>query len=145
MSEPPDTKLIGHGIEIVETTRIQELVEQSGKQFEMECFTATERSTPALGAKRIEYLAGRFAAKEAVIKVLGLAKNPDISWLDIEIQRLKSGEPSVVLHGKCQDIAEQLGVTNWLLSISHTSFYAAASAIGFGRCQRRSLCTAPKR
>jgi holo-[acyl-carrier protein] synthase len=145
MRESADTKLIGHGIEIVETTRIQELVEQSGKQFEMECFTATERSTPALGAKRIEYLAGRFAAKEAVIKVLGMAKNQDISWLDIEIQRLKSGEPSVVLHGKCQDIAEQLGVTNWLLSISHTSSYAAASAIGFARCQRRSLCTAPKR
>jgi holo-[acyl-carrier protein] synthase len=120
MSESADTKLIGHGIEIVETTRIQELVEQSGKQFEMECFTATERSTPALGAKRIEYLAGRFAAKEAVIKVLGMAKNQDISWLDIEIQRLKSGEPSVVLHGKCQDIAEQLGITKWLLSISHT-------------------------
>lgn len=131
MSESADTKVIGHGIEIVETTRIQELVEQSGKQFEMECFTATERSTPALGAKRIEYLAGRFAAKEAVIKVLGMAKNQDISWLDIEIQRLKSGEPSVVLHGKCQDIAEQLGVTNWLLSISHTSSYAAASAIAW--------------
>jgi holo-[acyl-carrier protein] synthase len=120
MSESADTKLVGHGIEIVETTRIQELVEQSGKQFEMECFTATERSTPALGAKRIEYLAGRFAAKEAVIKALGMAKNQDISWLDIEIQRLKSGEPSVVLHGKCQEIAEQLGITKWLLSISHT-------------------------
>ena len=131
MSESADTKLIGHGIEIVETTRIQELVEQSGKQFEMEYFTATERSTPALGAKRIEYLAGRFAAKEAILKALGIAKNQDISWLDIEIQRLKSGEPSVALHGKCQDIAEQLGVTNWLLSISHTSSYAAASAIAW--------------
>jgi holo-[acyl-carrier protein] synthase len=136
MRESADTQLIGHGIEIVETTRIQELVEQSGKQFEMECFTATERSTPALGAKRIEYLAGRFAAKEAVIKVLGMAENQDVSWLDIEIQRLKSGEPSVVLHGKCRDIAEQLGVTNWLLSISHTSSYAAASAI--------ALCAVPE-
>ena len=136
MSEPPDTKLIGHGIEIVETTRIQELVEQSGKQFEMECFTATERSTPALGAKRIEYLAGRFAAKEAVIKSFGMERNQDISWLDIEIQRLKSGEPSVVLHGKCQGIAEELGITKWLLSISHTSSYAAASAI--------ALCAVPE-
>jgi len=129
MSESADTKVVGHGIDIVETSRIQELVEQSGKQFEMECFTATERSTPALGAKRIEYLAGRFAAKEAVIKALGMGRNQGISWLDIEIQRLKSGEPSVVLHGKCQDIAEQLGITKWLLSISHTSSYAAASAI----------------
>jgi len=139
MSESTDTKLIGHGIEIVETTRIQERLERSGKQFEMKCFTSIERNTPSLGAKRIEYLAGRFAAKEAILKALGIGNNPNISKLDIEIQRLKSGEPSVVLHGKCQDIAEQLGVTNWLLSISHTSSYAAASAIGFARCQRRSL------
>lgn len=132
MSESVDAKVVGHGIEIVETIRIQELVEESGKQFEMECFTATERNTPALGAKRIEYLAGRFAAKEAILKVLHIGRNQDISWLDIEIQRLPSGEPSVVLHGKCQAIAKQLGVTNWLLSISHTSSYAAASAIALG-------------
>lgn len=129
MSESADTKLIGHGIEIVETTRIRERLERSGEQLEMECFTAVERTTPALGAKRIEYLAGRFAAKEAVLKVLGMGRNQDISWLDIEIQRLKSGEPSVVLHGKCQEIAEELGIKQWLLSISHTSSYAAASAI----------------
>jgi holo-[acyl-carrier protein] synthase len=132
MRESADTQLIGHGIEIVETTRIQELVEQSGKQFEMECFTATERSTPALGAKRIEYLAGRFAAKEAILKALGIGNNPNISKLDIEIQRLPSGKPSVVLRGKCQEIAEELGIKQWLLSISHTSSYAAASAIALG-------------
>ncbi len=129
MSQAADTKLIGHGIEIVETTRIQELIERSGEHFEMECFTAKERSTSALGAKRIEYLAGRFAAKEAVIKALGMGKNQDISRLDIEIHRLPSGEPSVMLHGEGKEIAEKLGITQWLLSISHTSSYAAASAI----------------
>ena len=136
MSESTDTKLIGHGIEIVETTRIRERLERSGEQFEMECFTAIERNTPPLGAKRIEYLAGRFAAKEAILKALGIGNNPNISKLDIEIQRLKSGEPSVALHGKCHDIAEKLGVTKWLLSISHTSSYAAASAI--------ALCAVPE-
>jgi holo-[acyl-carrier protein] synthase len=144
MSESADAKVVGHGIDIVETTRIQELIEQSGKQFEMECFTATERSTPALGAKRIEYLAGRFAAKEAVIKALGMGRNQDISWLDIEIQRLPSGEPSVVLHGKCKDIAEQLGITKWLLSISHTSSYAAASAIALGAALRAIALPCPE-
>ncbi len=129
MSEPTDAKLIGHGIDIVETTRIQELIERSGESFEMECFTATERSTAALGAKRIEYLAGRFAAKEAVLKALGADSNQGISRLDIEVQRLPTGEPSVVLYGKCKEIAEKLSITKWLLSISHTSSYAAASAI----------------
>jgi holo-[acyl-carrier protein] synthase len=132
MSESADTKLIGHGIEIVETTRIRELLERSGEHFEMECFTAIERSTSALGANRIEYFAGRFAAKQAILKALSMGGNQGISWLDIEIQRLPSGEPSVVLHGKCQAIAKQLAVTKWLLSISHTSSYAAASAIAVG-------------
>jgi len=131
MSKSVDAKVVSHGMEILETIRIQELVEQSGEHFEMECFTATERSTPPLGAKRIEYLAGRFAAKEAVIKALGIGNNPNISKLDIEIQRLKSGEPSVILHGKCQEIAAKLGITQWFLSISHTPSYAAASAISF--------------
>lgn len=129
MSALPGSKPVSHGIEIVETTRIQELIEQSGKQFEMECFTVIERNTPSLGSKRIEYLAGRFAAKEAVLKALGIENNPNISKLNIEIQRLKSGAPSVVLHGKCQEIAAKLGMTQWLLSISHTSSYAAASAV----------------
>ena len=129
MSKSVDAKVVSHGIEILETIRIQELVEQSGEHFEMECFTATERQTPPLGAKRIEYLAGRFAAKKAVLKALGIGNNPNISKLDIEIQRLPSGEPSVILHGKCQEIAAKLGITKWLLSISHTSSYAAASAI----------------
>ncbi len=136
MSESTDTKLIGHGIEIVETTHIRERLERSGEQFEMECFTAIERNTPPLGAKRIEYLAGRFAAKEAILKALGIGNNPNISKLDIEIQRLPSGEPSVILHGKCQDIATKFGITKWLLSISHTSSYATASAI--------ALCTVPE-
>lgn len=129
MSESVDTKVVGHGIEILETKRIQELIEKSGKQFEMEYFTATERHTPPLGAKRIEYLAGRLAAKEAILKALGIGNNPNISKLDIEIQRLPSGEPSVILHGKCQEIAAKLGITQWLLSLSHTPSYAAASAI----------------
>ena len=136
MSESTDTKLIGHGIEIVETTRIRERLERSGEQFEMEYFTAIERNAPPLGAKRIEYLAGRFAAKEAILKALGIGNNPNISKLDIEIQRLPSGKPSVVLRGKCQEIAEELGIKQWLLSISHTSSYAAASAI--------ALCAVPE-
>ena len=145
MSELADAKIVGHGIDIVETRRIQELVERLGEHFEMECFTATERSMSALGAKRIEYLAGRFAAKEAVIKALGTGWSQGISRLEIEIQRLPSGEPSVVLHGECQEIAEELGITQWLLSISHTSSYAAASAIALGAALRAiALCAVPE-
>ena len=105
----------------------------------MEYFTAGECNTSALGAKRSEYLAGRFAAKKAVLKALGGGWIQNISWLDLEIQRLPSGEPSVVLHGKCQEIASKLGVNKWLLSISHTSSYAAASAIAIREQTAKTL------
>lgn len=136
MSELIETKVISHGIEIVKISHIQELIEQSGEHFEMECFTATELNTPALGAKRIEYLGGRFAAKKAILKILEIGNHPEISWLDIEIQRLPSGEPLAILQGKCQAIATKFRITKWLLSISHTSSYAAASAI--------ALCAVPE-
>lgn len=118
------SQLISHGIEIVPTTHIQSL-----GPLESEYFTVIERNTPPLGANRIEYLAGRFAAKQAILKALQLEINPPISWLDIEIQRLPSGQPSVLLHRQYQTIAAQLQITQWLLSISHTPSYAAASAI----------------
>lgn len=124
--------IIGHGIDIVEISQIKELIERSGEQFEMRCFTATERNTLGSDANRVQYLAGRFAAKEAVLKALGTGWSQGISLLDIEIQRLPTGQPSVVLHAKCQEIAAELGITRWLLSISHTASYATASAIAVG-------------
>jgi holo-[acyl-carrier protein] synthase len=128
-SESNYSNFIGHGIKIVEVRRIQKLIEQSGEHFEMQCFTACERSTAQVVANRIHYFAGRFAAKQAVLKALGTGWSQTISWLDIEVQRLQTGEPSVVLHGKCQKIATGLGISKWLVSISHTSCYATASAI----------------
>ncbi len=134
MSESAD--IIGHGMDIVETNRIKELVERLGERFEMGCLTTTERSTSELSANRIQYLAGRFAAKKAILKALGMEWNQDISWLNIEVQRLPTGEPSVVLYAQYQEIAAELGIKKWLLSISHTSAYAAASAI--------ALCAVPE-
>ena len=131
-SESDHLKIVGHGIDMVETACVKELIEQSGECLEIECFTANERSAYESGAKRIEYFAGRLAAKEAILKVLGKKRSEEISWLGIEINRLPTGEPSVVLYGKCQAVAADLGIKKWLLSISHTSCYAAASAIALG-------------
>ena len=138
ISSPGHLEVIAHGISMVETTSIRELVELSRECLEMEYLTAKERSTYESGAKRIEYLAGRLAAKEAILKALGKKMSEDISWLDIEIERLPTGEPSVVLHSKCQQIAAGLGIEKWLLSISHESSYAAASAIAMGKCHEQS-------
>ncbi|MFP5270438.1 holo-ACP synthase [Coleofasciculus sp.] len=121
--------IIGHGLEILETNHIKEYIERSGEDWEMEHFTATERRTPELGSSRIQYLAGRFAVKQAVLKILGISVRPDISWLDMEVQRLPTGQPALVLYGKCQKIAAEFGINKWLLSISHTSSYVAASVL----------------
>jgi holo-[acyl-carrier protein] synthase len=124
--------IIGHGIDIVEISHIKKLIERSGEHFERRCFTAVERSALGTDANRIQYLAGRFAAKEAVLKALGTGWSQGTSLLDIEIQRLPTGQPSVVLYAKCKEIAAELGITRWLLTISHTSSYATASAIAVG-------------
>lgn len=124
--------IIGHGIDIVEISRIKKLLERSGERFEMQCFTATERNAFEADVNRIQHLAGRFAAKEAVLKALGTGLTQGTSLLDIEVQRLPTGQPSVVLYAKCKEIAAELGITRWLLSISHTSSYATASAIAIG-------------
>ena len=75
-------------------------------------------------------LAGRFAAKEAILKVLGTGWRGQIAWRDMEILNDPNGQPHVVLSGESQRIAAQLGITRILISITHTEHYAAASAIG---------------
>ncbi|MFG6101416.1 holo-ACP synthase [Leptothoe sp. EHU-05/26/07-4] len=124
--------IIGHGIGITETQGIKKLIERSEDSLEMRCFTVDERSTYKSGARRIEYFAGRLAAKGAVLEVLDQKRCEKTSWLDIEIKRLSMGGPSVMLYGKFQQIAVGLGITKWLVSISHESSYAAASAIALG-------------
>ena len=78
---------------------------------------------------RPETLAGRWAAKEAVSKVLGLGVR-GIGWRDIEIERLPTGQPAVRLHGRAARRAEQLGMARIALSISHEADYAVAIAFG---------------
>jgi phosphopantetheine--protein transferase-like protein len=78
---------------------------------------------------RPETLAGRWAAKEAVSKVLGLGVR-GIGWQEIEIERLPTGQPAVRLHGRAERRADQLGMDRIAVSISHESEYAVAVAFG---------------
>ncbi len=129
-SAPDFLNIIGHDTHIIATHDIEVILEQAKEHFEMQYFTLSERSV-ADAINRIHYFAGRFCAKKAVLKALKMETNQDI-WLDIEVQRLPTGEPSVVLHGKCREIASEIGLIKLLLSISHVSSYAAASVIALG-------------
>ena len=125
--------LIGHGIDIVETDRIAQMLRDHGQRFLDRCFTPREQAYCATSPKRqVEHLAGRFAAKEAVLKAIGTGWRGGIAWTDIEVVRHDSGQPTILLTGECQRIAEKLGVKSWLLSISHVATHATASAIAMG-------------
>jgi holo-[acyl-carrier protein] synthase len=123
--------VIGHGIDIVETLRIQRLCEEHGPRFLDRVFTAREQEYCLANPKRyFEHLAGRFAAKEAVLKVLGTGWRGGIAWTDIEILKEPSGQPRVSLSGECARIAGEMGIANWHVSLSHIETHATASAIG---------------
>ena len=79
---------------------------------------------------RYESYAGRFAAKEAVMKALGRGWGAKVCWLDIEVARARSGKPEIVLHDKTARLAEELGIHRWSLSITHTEDHGLAYVIG---------------
>ena len=123
--------IVGHGIDIVETGRIRELVERHGAHFLDRVFTKGEQEYAGRNPKRYyEHLAGRFAAKEAVLKVLGTGWRGGIAWTDIEVVKESSGQPRIVLTGECLRIATERGIAHWHVSISHIETHATASAIG---------------
>src|SRR5438477_3233789 len=123
--------ILGHGIDIVETDRIKRSVNEHGQRFLDRVYTAVEQEYCARNRKRyFEHLAGRFAAKEAVLKVLGTGWRGGIAWTDVEIRPQPSGQPVVVLSGECLRIATELGISRWHVSISHIETHAMASAIG---------------
>lgn len=125
--------IVGHGIDLVEIARIDRMVLEHGDRFLNRCFTERERAYAATRPRRqAEHLAGRFAAKEAILKALGTGWTGQIAWTEAEIIREPSGQPKVMLHGRCAQIALRLGITCWRLSISHVSSHAMASAIGVG-------------
>ena len=123
--------IVGHGIDIVEVGRIRQLMDRHGDRFLGRCFTASELAYVRRRPKRLaEHLAGRFAAKEAVLKVLGTGLRHGIGWCDIEVVRLPTGQPTLQLAGAAARIARERGIERWMLSLSHISTHATASAIG---------------
>ena len=129
--------IIGHGVEIITVPSIKALAELEMENFEELCFTGIERSASISSANRIQHLAGRFAVKKAILTILGGECQKNRLWLDIEIRRVSTGEPLVILRKHCQNTAVVLGITKWLASISYTSSYAAASVIALGYRTRR--------
>jgi holo-[acyl-carrier protein] synthase len=124
--------MIGHGIDLVDVTSLKALIAVPGRHFLDRCFTPAEQAAAGDGPNRFDRLAGRFAAKEAVMKALGTGFGGGIGFLNVEILTLPSGAPSVLLNGAAAERARSLGVTRWLVSTSHDGGMAIASAIATG-------------
>jgi len=127
--------IISAGVDLVEVERIQQALEDSriGRRFRERVFT--EKEILYCEKKRrgkYESYAGRFAAKEAVMKALGRGWGSKVRWLDIEVGRARSGKPEIVLHDKTAQLAEQLGIRRWALSITHTKEHGLAYVIAEG-------------
>ena len=121
---PPGTTELG--IDIIKVERIRHSLARFGARFSGRVLTPAEQRYVR---DRPETFAGRWAAKEAISKVLGLGVR-GIGWKDIEIERLPTGQPAVRLHGRAERRAEQLGMDRIAVSISHESDYAVAIAFG---------------
>jgi holo-[acyl-carrier protein] synthase len=123
------------GIDIIKVERIRAALTRFGSRFSGRVLTPAERRYVR---DRPETFAGRWAAKEAVSKVLGLGVR-GIGWKDIEIERLPTGQPAVRLHGRAAARADQLGMDRIAVSITHESDYAVAVAFGIRTAGGRYL------
>ena len=115
------------GIDIIETARIKGVLERHESRFLGRVYTEWEQR---YCRKNVLHLAGRWAAKEAVSKVLGLGVR-GVGWREIEIRRTPYGQPTVMLHGRAEQRARAMGLREPLsVSISHIKDLAVAVAVG---------------
>lgn len=124
--------VIGHGVDLVDIASTERLLNDPTQQFLLRCFTDDERSNVGEGLERPARISGRFAVKEAVLKALGIGFGAGTSFRDVEVMSLASGAPTVELHGEPARLAASLGITHWLVSISHEGATAIASVIAVG-------------
>jgi holo-[acyl-carrier protein] synthase len=121
--------ILGVGIDIVECLRIAQMIERHGELFITRVYTDHEIEYCSARKAATQHYAGRWAAKEAVLKALGTGWRRGIAWRDIEIRNDRSGAPTVQLRGGAHDVMEQAGIRQLHVSISHCRSFAVAYVI----------------
>ncbi|WP_428278411.1 holo-ACP synthase [Candidatus Palauibacter sp.] len=121
--------IVGHGVDLVDVAELRCWIEDRRDPLIPRCFVQEEIDEVGDGPGRVERLAGRFAAKEAVLKAMGTGFGAGIGFADVIIYRARGGPPQVRLTGGAKKAATERGITAWQLSISHTRAMAMASAV----------------
>jgi holo-[acyl-carrier protein] synthase len=122
-------EIIGIGTDIVECLRIGRMIEQHGELFLTRVYTEREIRYCQARKNATEHFAGRWAAKEAILKCLGTGWSRGVAWTDIEIRNDPHGKPQVMMCGGAKDHAQRLRIGDILISISHCRAYATAHAV----------------
>lgn len=128
--------IIGIGTDIIEVPRIGEMIERHGELFLQRVFTEQEIRYCQQRKAAMQHYAGRWAAKEAVMKTLGTGFTKGVGWTDIEVISQRSGQPVIQLASTTAEIAKRLGIDEILITISHCRAYATATAIAVQRQPR---------
>lgn len=124
--------ILGLGTDIVEIVRIGGMVERHGDHFLNRVYTEDEVKYCNRRKELYQHFAGRWAAKEAVMKAFGTGFIKGINFKDIEVQNRKSGQPVIVLAGGAKELAMSRGIDDIMITISHCRAYATATAIAIG-------------
>jgi holo-[acyl-carrier protein] synthase len=130
-------EIVGIGTDIVECLRIGRMIEEHGELFLTRVFTEREIRYCRARKRTTEHFAGRWAAKEAILKCLGTGWKRGLCWTDLEIRNGPSGQPTVLLAGAAKDLAQTLRISDILVSISHCRAYATAYALAVTGSRRK--------
>ena len=125
--------VLGIGTDIIECLRIAQMIERHGELFINRVYTDHEIAYCSARKAATQHYAGRWAAKEAVLKALGTGWRRGISWRDIEVRNQPSGQPVIALRGGARDVIEATGIQQMLISISHCRSHATAYALAVGK------------
>jgi holo-[acyl-carrier protein] synthase len=119
--------IIGIGTDLIEVARIEKNI--SKPKFLEKIFTNKELELCEHKQSRVQSLAARFAAKEACMKALGTGWGEGVNFKEIEVLSCSSGAPELVLHGRTEAFARELGVVNIFVTLSHLREIASATVI----------------
>ena len=116
------------GVDLIEIDRVEEVMRRHGSRYIDRIYTRAEQEQ---SLRNTQYLAGRFAAKEAVAKALGTGIG-EVGWLEIEILGDEQHAPTLSLNGAAKKRSTTLGLVDWSVSISHSMTHAVAIAVAIG-------------
>ena len=122
-------EIIGIGTDIIECLRIAQMIEKHGEQFVNRVYTPREIEYSSSRKSATQHYAGRWAAKEAVLKAIGTGWIKGITWRDVEVENQFGGKPVINLSGGALESSKKRGIDQIMISISHCRSHATAYAL----------------